>query len=60
MKAIIVLAALVIVLVIAPLIGIWSLNTISEQSQFGWHIPHNLWTYLSIYGLMLAFKGATK
>lgn len=60
MKALIVLAALVIVLVIAPLIGIWSLNTISEQSQFGWYIPHNPWTYLSIYGLMLVFKGATK
>lgn len=60
MKAIICLVALVIVLVIAPLIAIASLNTISEQALFGWHIPHTLWTYLSIYGLMLVFKGATK
>jgi hypothetical protein len=60
MKGLLFLAVFVIVLIVAPLIAIASLNTISEQSSLGWHIPHGLWTYLSIYGLMLVFKGATK
>jgi hypothetical protein len=60
MKGLVFLAAFVIVLIIAPLITIASLNTISEQSSLGWHIPHEFWTYLSVYGLMIVFKGATK
>lgn len=44
---------------LAPLISIAALNTISEQSNFGWYIPHNFWTYLSVWGLAITFRGGS-
>lgn len=46
-------AFLVLLLLLGPLILLSSLNTISEQSSMGWYIPHNVWTYLSCYGVFL-------
>lgn len=49
-----------ILILLAPLILLASLNTISEQGNLGWYIPHNFWTYLSSYGLMLTLRGFSK
>lgn len=48
-------AIIIALLLIAPLLCIWALNTISEQSGMGWNVPHNFWTYLSIFILVGAF-----
>lgn len=55
------LAFLLIVLIIfciliTPLGIIWALNTISEQSNFNWQIPHSMWNYISIWVLMVIWK----
>lgn len=51
------IAIVVLILCISPLLTLWALNTISEQSGFGWYIPHNVWTYLSVWGLVFVFNG---
>ncbi|MNQ14492.1 hypothetical protein D3C85_274450 [compost metagenome] len=43
--------------ILSPMLSLWSLNTISEQAGMGWYVPHNFWTYLSVYGLAVVFKG---
>lgn len=39
---------IVLLLIFGPMIAVWGLNTLSEQSNIGWYIPHNLWTYLAL------------
>ncbi len=39
-------------ILLVPLIGLASLNTLAEQANLGWYIPHNGWTYLSVYGIL--------
>ena len=60
MKTTVVLVMVIIVLILGPLLALWAMNTISDQSDMGWYIPHNVWTYLSIYALSAVFKGASK
>jgi len=52
-----VVALLFILLLIAPLIFLASLNTIFEQANVDIYIPHNIWTYLSSYGIMIVLRG---
>ena len=59
MKAGFIVGFIIFVIILSPLIAISSLNEISEQARFGWNIPHNFWTYLSVYGLVLVFKSST-
>lgn len=59
-KAITIIAIGLLILLLSPLLAIWGLNTISEQAQFGWHVPHNAWTYLAIYALAAVLKGANQ
>jgi hypothetical protein len=40
--------------VLIPAFTLWSLNTLAEQGRFGWYIPHNAWTYIAMYGVLLA------
>jgi hypothetical protein len=49
-----VMALVVVLLALSPLFILWSLNTISEQAHFGWYIPHNVWTYLATFYLLLS------
>ncbi len=44
---------IVLVLLISPLLTLWGLNTISEQGTMGWYVPHNLWTYLAVYAVIM-------
>ena len=54
---VITLTVLIIALILlGPLILIASANTISEQASLGWYIPHNVWTYLSCYGIMFCVR----
>lgn len=62
MKGLGVLTVFVLVfllLCIAPLVTLASLNTIFEQASIQAYIPHNGWTYLSVWGLMLVFGGSS-
>lgn len=53
----IIVALVLLVLLIAPMLALWALNTLSEQGSLGWYIPHNVWTYLAIYALVAVFRG---
>lgn len=48
----------ILLMCIAPLIALASLNTIFEQASIQAYIPHNVWTYLSVWGLALVFGGS--
>lgn len=47
----------VVMLLLSPALSLWALNTISEQGGMGWYVPHNVWTYLSVYALAAVFRG---
>lgn len=53
------LVVIVILMCIAPLLTLASLNTIFEQAGIQAYIPHNGWTYLSVWGLALVFGGSS-
>jgi hypothetical protein len=46
----------IFIILLGPAIILWSVNTLAEQAQWGWQIPHNIWTYLACWGLLLNFK----
>lgn len=59
-KLLLVVAIFVVVLCISPLLAIWSVNTILEQSGVATQIPHNGWTYLSTIILLMVGKSNVK
>lgn len=50
-----ILALFVFAFVVGPMIALWAINTLAEQSGTKFYIPHGFWTYLSVYGLMAVF-----
>jgi hypothetical protein len=42
--------------IIGPMGTLWALNTISEEAKLGWYIPHDFWTYLPIWLLMILWR----
>lgn len=51
-----ILGVVFLFLIFSPLISIAAINTIMEQANVNVYIPHNFWTYISIYGLMFVLK----
>jgi len=41
------------ILLIGPLVALASINTLAAHSTADFYIPHNIWTYLSVYGILL-------
>lgn len=58
MPAILVIALIIFAILLGPLVGLASINTLAEQAGVAFYIPHNGWTYLSMWGLMLTFSGS--
>ena len=54
---VLIIALVIVGLLLSPLLGLWALNTISEEAKFGWHIPHTFWTYISVWVLMILVRG---
>lgn len=44
-----------LLMLVAPAVALWSINTIFEQGSIDAYIPHNIWTYVASYGLMVCF-----
>lgn len=42
------LIAALVILCIIPVLVLWSINTITEQSGINFYIPHNIFTYASV------------
>lgn len=40
---------------VAPFLAIWSLNTLSENTHWGWHIDHTFWNYFAVFLLIVVF-----
>lgn len=53
----VVVGLMILLLMIAPALTLWALNTLSEEGSLGWHIPHGFWTYVAMWALLLVFKG---
>ncbi|MCP4990232.1 MAG: hypothetical protein GY928_30595 [Colwellia sp.] len=41
------------IFLLAPLILLSSINTLAEQAQVSFYIPHTFWSYVASYGLMI-------
>lgn len=54
-----VILAFVMVLV-GPALGIWAINTLSEQAGSDFYIQHSFWSYLAILVLGGLFRGGSK
>jgi hypothetical protein len=50
---------MILLMAIGPVLLLWGLNTFSEQAHWGWHIPHNTWTYLATWAVLLVTKSST-
>jgi len=50
---------IVFAFVLGPLLTLWALNTISEEAKFDWYIPHTVWTYISIWALLIVWNGSS-
>jgi hypothetical protein len=44
---------------LTPLLVLWALNTLSEQANLGWYIPHSFWTYVATFVLAVIFGGSS-
>jgi len=55
---ILIIALVIVGLLLSPLLGLWALNTISEEAKLGWYIPHTFWTYVSVWVLMILLRGS--
>ena len=55
-KLALVAVIVLLVLCIAPFLGIWAVNTILEQSGVATQIPHNGWTYLATIVFLVVMK----
>lgn len=44
---------------LAPMLALWGLNTLSEQAKMGWHIPHGLATYFGVWAILLPFASGS-
>ena len=49
----------ILVFILAPFFTLFAINTISEEASFGWKIPHNIWTYISIWILQIVWTSKT-
>jgi len=53
-------AAVVLViclLLLSPMLLLWAINTISEQSGSSFYVQHNFWSYLACFTLMVLLRG---
>ncbi len=53
-------AAVVLViclLLLSPMLLLWAINTISEQSGSSFYVQHNFWSYLACFVLMALLRG---
>lgn len=51
------IAVIVLLVLLAPMLMLWSINTLSEQSGSSLYIPHGLWSYLACFVLMGLLRG---
>ena len=47
---------IIAILLLGPLILLASINTLAEYSTTDFYIPHNIWTYLSVYGILIVMN----
>ncbi len=47
----------IILLMVCPLILLSSVNTLAEEANISFYIPHTVYTYLASYGVMLCLRG---
>lgn len=47
----------VLFFLLAPAIALASINTLAEEAGTDLYIPHTIYSYLSIWGLMFVFRG---
>ena len=48
------------ILLLGPLIVLASINTLAEQATVDLYIPHNIWTYLSVYGILIVMNAKVR
>ncbi|HHZ70267.1 MAG TPA: hypothetical protein EYN67_16880 [Flavobacteriales bacterium] len=44
---------------ISPLIVLWSINTIAEESGAALYIPHTVWNYICTFLLVVILRGGS-
>lgn len=60
MGEIIILVVIAVLLCcLAPMLMIWSVNTLAESGGSSFYIEHNFWSYLASFVLVLVFNGGS-
>jgi len=60
LQVIVVMVIVFVAILLGPLILLASINTLLEEAGNSTYIPHNIWTYLSCYGIMFVMKTTFK
>jgi hypothetical protein len=50
-------AVIVLLVLIAPMLMLWSINTLSEQSGSSLYIGHGFWSYVACFVLIGLLRG---
>jgi len=50
-------AVIVLLVLLSPMLMLWSINTLSEESGSSLYIVHGFWSYVACYVLMGLLRG---
>lgn len=50
-------ALIVLLVLLAPMLMLWSINTLSEQAGSSFYITHGFWSYVACFVLMGLLRG---
>lgn len=49
-----------LIVIVAPMLFLWAVNTLFEQGGVVAYIPHNFWTYLASLSIIALFRGTSQ
>lgn len=48
---------MLLLFLVSPLLLLTGINNIAEQASLDAYIPHNIWTYISAWAVMISLRG---
>lgn len=57
-KVVLVVLLIALLFTLAPMVFLWSINTLAEAAGTAFYIPHGFWTYVASLGIFSVIGGA--
>lgn len=59
-KLAIAILCIIVIIVLGPVLTVWAVNTIAEQSGSDFYLHHNVWSYMAVVVLGGLLRGSAK